>query len=235
VTSGSPATGTRDSIACQTMSFTSGSKARMIGGTSTWSLVVGCTRHHSRDNPTTGGWPLFAATTRAKSIGSRLEPRFPLGLQRVDRLRLAHAVNNLRNAERALFPVRLLDVHPLDGLGSQRCAAMTHQVDQNGLARSGHHDGPIDACRLAASIALDPREHPLGSGHVVPYPASCARRPAEGRLQVSRFLLPFSRRHWLLGSSAAHRGIGPSLRSAYRGTSPRPDPVGITTFHTHEM
>ncbi len=30
-------------------------------------------------------------------------------------------------------------------------------------------------------------------------------------------------------------GIGPSLRSAYRDTSPYPDPVGITTFHTHEM
>ncbi len=102
---------------------------------------------------------VVTAATRAKSIGSRLEPRFPLGLQRVDRLRLAHAVDNHRNAERALFPVRLRDVHPLDGLGNQRCAAVAHRVDQSGLARSGHHNDPIDACRLAASVALGHPPH----------------------------------------------------------------------------
>lgn len=46
------------------------------------------------------------------------------------------------------------------------------------------------------------------------------------------FLLPFSYRHWLVGSSFARWGAGPSSRSAYRAT---PGPHRDSTFHTHEL
>jgi len=61
----------------------------------------------------------------------------------------------------------------------------------------------------------DPRQHPFGSGQG-PYPASCAGRPAEAPATSPGFLPPFGCRPWLLGSSCARWGVGPSLRSAYR-------------------
>ena len=36
-------------------------------------------------------------------------------------------------------------------------------------------------------------------------------------------------------SSDSRRGVGPSLRSAYRTRASRPDPDGVTTFRTHEL
>ena len=48
------------------------------------------------------------------------------------------------------------------------------------------------------------------------------------------FPLPFGDRRWLLGSSCARWGVGPSSRSAYRVLS-HPDPNGVSTFHTSEI
>ena len=61
----------------------------------------------------------------------------------------------------------------------------------------------------------DPRQHPFGSGQG-PYPASCAGRSAEALAISPGFLSPFGCRPWLLGSSCARWGVGPSLRSADR-------------------
>ena len=68
-----------------------------------------------------------------------------------------------------------------------------------------------------------------------PYPASYPDRPAR-RAASTRpgFLLPFGHRHSLLGSSCSRRGVGPSSRSAYPASN-APDPVGVSTFHTHEI
>jgi hypothetical protein len=79
----------------------------------------------------------------------------------------------------------------------------------------------------------DPRQHPFGSGQR-PYPAGYAGRPAEALTICPGFPLPFGDRRWLLGSSCARWGVGPSLRSAYRRPS-KPDPNGVSTFHTSEI
>src|SRR5713101_5728244 len=50
-----------------------------------------------------------------------------------------------------------------------------------------------------ASKAHLPTSAPLRAGHIVPYPASYAGRPAEEPTIASRFLFPFRRRHSLLG------------------------------------
>ena len=55
-----------------------------------------------------------------KPVRPRLEPRLPLGFQRVDDPRLMHAVDDHGNPERALLSVRLRDVHPLDRPGLPR-------------------------------------------------------------------------------------------------------------------
>ena len=69
-----------------------------------------------------------------------------------------------------------------------------------------------------------------------PYPASYPARPAEGPTNICPgFLLPFGCRRWLLGSSCARQGVGPSSRSADRTPPSRPDPDGVTAFPTHEL
>jgi hypothetical protein len=71
----------------------------------------------------------------------------------------------------------------------------------------------------------DPRQHPCGSGQS-PYPAGYAGRPAEALAICPGFPLPFGDRRWLLGSSCARWGAGPSLRSAYRTLAVR-TPAGF--------
>ena len=56
----------------------------------------------------------------------------------------------------------------------------------------------------------------LSGPGIRPCPASYPARSAEGRPRCPGFLLPFGRRHSLLGSSFARQGIRPSSRSADR-------------------
>jgi hypothetical protein len=63
----------------------------------------------------------------------------------------------------------------------------------------------------------DPRLRPFGPGHQAPYPASYPAPAGGGASHHGPgFLLPFGRRHSLLGSSCSRPGTGPSSRSAYR-------------------
>ena len=64
-------TGTSGSIACQTMSFTSGSSARMMVGVLHLVVGLGCTRHQTRDKTTIGGWSISTGHTWS-------EPYFPI-------------------------------------------------------------------------------------------------------------------------------------------------------------
>lgn len=82
---------------------------------------------------------VMAAAARTEAIRLRLEPRLPLGFQRVDHLRLAHTVDDHRYPERTLLPVALGYVHPLDRLGLPRHRAALHRAGQRGLPGSGHH------------------------------------------------------------------------------------------------
>ena len=53
---------------------------------------------------------------------------------------------------------------------------------------------------------------------------------------MSRFPVAFPLPAFASRSSDTRRGIGPSLRSAYRAApTVRPDPDGVTTFRTHEL
>ena len=101
---------------------------------------------------------VVAATAGTKPIGSRLEPGLPLGFQRADHLRLAHTVDDHGNAERALFSVRLRDVHTLDGLGRDGVSA-AHSVGQHGLPGGAYHDLAVNARRLATSVELGHPPH----------------------------------------------------------------------------
>jgi hypothetical protein len=67
----------------------------------------------------------------------------------------------------------------------------------------------------------DPRQRPFGPGHAARYPASYPARLAEEPATCPGFLLPFGRRHSLLGSSCSRPGAGPSSRSAYRARCAR--------------
>ena len=55
----------------------------------------------------------------------------------------------------------------------------------------------------------------------------------EGRPSCPGFPLPFGCRHFASRSSCSRRGVGPSLRSAYRAQGPDLD--GVTAFRTHEL
>src|SRR6266568_7830434 len=101
---------------------------------------------------------VVAAPAGTKPIGSRLEPGLPLGFQRADHLRLAHAVDDHGNTERTLFSVRLRDVHALDGLSGDGVSA-AHSVGQHGLPGGTYHDLAVNACRLATSVELGHPPH----------------------------------------------------------------------------
>src|SRR5260370_24837871 len=102
---------------------------------------------------------VVGATAGTKPIGSRLEPGLPLGLQRADYLRLAHAVDHHGNAERALLSVRLRDVHTLDGLHRDAASGMAHSVSQRGFSAGAYHHLALNACRLATTVKFCPPPH----------------------------------------------------------------------------
>ena len=68
-----------------------------------------------------------------------------------------------------------------------------------------------------------------------PYPASSARRPAEGPASCPGFLSPFGHRHSLPRSSVPRWGDWAFLTVGLPAPARGPDPIGVPTFHTHEM
>jgi hypothetical protein len=73
-------------------------------------------------------------------------------------------------------------------------------------------------------------------GTTARYPAGYPRHPAEGaRTCHLGFPLPFGHRRSLLGSSQSRPGIWAFLTVGLPDTTRVPDPVGVTTFHTHEL
>ena len=97
---------------------------------------------------------VLAAAARPESVGLRLEPRLPLGLQRVHDPCLVHAVEDHRNPERALLAARLGDVHPPDRHRLERLGVLLHPVDQLHLGLRGQHDLAVHACRQTTGVAL---------------------------------------------------------------------------------
>jgi hypothetical protein len=97
---------------------------------------------------------IMAATARPESIGSRFEPCFPLGFQRVDGQSLKASVGNHGNSERALSPIGLPDVHTLDGVWSPRVGPVLQPVDQVSLGLWQRRDLAVDPGRRAPSVDL---------------------------------------------------------------------------------
>ena len=102
---------------------------------------------------------VMAATAGPEAVDLRLEPCLPLGLQRVQRQSLKASVGDHGNSERALFSIRLGDIHPLDGPGFPRGRAVLHPVGQLGLLLGQQDDLPVDPRRLAASVDLRDPPH----------------------------------------------------------------------------
>jgi hypothetical protein len=68
------------------------------------------------------------------------------------------------------------------------------------------------------------------------HPAGYPPRSAGGADHPSRFPVAFRPPAFASRSSCSRRGVGPSLRSAYRTRRRRaPDPDGVTAFRTHEL
>ena len=80
---------------------------------------------------------VLTAATRPKPIRARFEPGLPLGLQRVADPCLVAPVHDHRDAEGALFPIGLRDVHPLDRQGCQepmlRCTRSATPIRRAGV------------------------------------------------------------------------------------------------------
>jgi hypothetical protein len=76
----------------------------------------------------------MAVTTGPKAIGLRLEACLPLGFEGTHDLGLLRPIENDRNAEWALLPICLGDIHPLDSLGNRRRVTLAHPFGQSGLA-----------------------------------------------------------------------------------------------------
>ena len=98
---------------------------------------------------------VVAATARPKSVGLRLEPRLPLGFQRVDDPAWRHrsAITGMPSGR--CFRCCLRDVHPLDGLGraTARRRAAPSRPARPWPPGSQHHLA-VDARRHAASVEL---------------------------------------------------------------------------------
>jgi hypothetical protein len=97
---------------------------------------------------------VMAATAGPESIGPRLEPCLPFGLQRVRRQGLQRPVGDHGNPQAAPFPARFRDEHPLDGQGPPRGRAVLQPGSHIGFLPACQHDPPVDPCRLAASVDL---------------------------------------------------------------------------------
>ncbi len=72
----------------------------------------------------------------------------------------------------------------------------------------------------------DPRQRPFRPEHRLVSGQLCGTSSGGAALAVPASCCPFGCRRWLLGSSCARWGVGPSSRSAYR-TRGVPDPIGV--------
>ena len=99
---------------------------------------------------------VMAAAAGSKSVGPRLEPRLPLGLQRVDDPCLMAPVENHGDSERTPLraAARLRDVHASDGLGFERLGVLLDPVGQLQLGLGGQHDFAVHARRQTTGVAL---------------------------------------------------------------------------------
>ena len=97
---------------------------------------------------------VLTATAGPKSIGPRLEPGLPLGLQRIGDNTLIGAVADHRNPQRATAPVLLGHIHPPDRLGRPGTRSLLHPVGQIRLLGRHQRRLPVDPGGLAASVDL---------------------------------------------------------------------------------
>jgi hypothetical protein len=111
---------------------------------------------------------IVAAAPRPESVGSRLEARLPLGLQRILHACLLHAVRDDRNSERAKLAVCLRDVHPPDRQGLPGRGLALQPIGQVHPLPGGECNLPVDACGPAASVSL--RHLPHAHERVGPAP-----------------------------------------------------------------
>ena len=104
---------------------------------------------------------VVAAAAGPESIGPRLEPRFPLGLQRTRDPCLMAAIENDGNPQwsalGAAAPLR--DVHPPDRHGLERLGPVVNPVDQSCLGLRGEHHLTVHACRQTTGVALGHPPH----------------------------------------------------------------------------
>jgi hypothetical protein len=101
---------------------------------------------------------IVAAAARPESVGSRLEPCFPLGLQRTNRNSLKCAVGDHGNPERAPA-LGLGDEHASDGLGCPRPGAVLYPVGRLGLGLGQRRRSSVDPRRLSAGVDLRHASH----------------------------------------------------------------------------
>ena len=114
---------------------------------------------------------------------------------------------------------------------------------QGRVLGSVHHHGRLTGPSVPAYPALclkgspATRQPAFAAGHQARYPASYTDRTRlEDRSRAPAFLLPFGRRHWLLGRPVPARESGfPYGRLAGGAQAAPPDPDGVSTFRTHEM
>ena len=103
---------------------------------------------------------VVAAPARPESVRSRLEPGLPLGFQRVFHASLLRAIRDHGNAERALLlRTCFRDEHPPDGPGFPGLGVTVQPPRQLSPVAGGQRDLPVDARRLAASVALRDLPH----------------------------------------------------------------------------
>ena len=104
---------------------------------------------------------VMAATAGPKPVGPRLEPRLPLGLQRVRDHRLMGSVEDHGNSERSALGVAALlrDVHPSDGEGLERFGPALHPVGQSCFGLRGERHLAVHARRQTTGVALGHPPH----------------------------------------------------------------------------
>ena len=102
---------------------------------------------------------VMTATAGTEAVDLRFQPRLPLGLQCIQCQSLEASVSDHGNSERALFSIRLGDIHPLDGLGFPRGRAMLDPVGQLGLFLGQQDDFSVNTRRLAAGVDLRDPPH----------------------------------------------------------------------------